>query len=49
MIYERLAPGHPTNEALRDVTLGHMEDYGSAGLRTLCLAYRELDVGFYDE
>jgi hypothetical protein len=48
VIYERLARGHPTNEALRDVTLQHMEDYGSAGLRTLCLAYKELDATFYD-
>lgn len=49
VIYERLAVGHPTNEALRDVTLEHMEDYGSAGLRTLCLAFKELDTAFYDE
>jgi hypothetical protein len=26
-----------------------MEEYGSAGLRTLCLSYAELDPGFYDE
>jgi hypothetical protein len=49
VIYERLARNHPTNEALRDVTLSHMEDFGSAGLRTLCLAYRELDPAQYDE
>ena len=49
VIYERLAVGHPTNEALRDVTLQHMEDYGTAGLRTLCLAYKELHTAFYDE
>ena len=49
VIYERLARDHPTNEALRDVTLSHMEDFGSAGLRTLCLAYRELDPAAYDE
>jgi magnesium-transporting ATPase (P-type) len=48
VIYERMARGHPTNDALRDVTLQHMEDYGSAGLRTLCLSYRELDAQFYD-
>ena len=48
VVYERLAPGHPTNGALRDATLRHMEDYGSAGLRTLCLAYKELDAAFYD-
>jgi hypothetical protein len=49
VIYERLARNHPTNEALRDVTLQHMEDYGSAGLRTLCLAFREMDAGAYDQ
>jgi phospholipid-transporting ATPase len=49
VIYERLALDHPTNEALRDVTLQHMDDFGSAGLRTLCLAYKELDSSFYDE
>jgi phospholipid-transporting ATPase len=49
VIYERLARGQPTNDALRDVTLRHMEDFGSAGLRTLCLAYRELDPVFYDQ
>ncbi|GBF89503.1 phospholipid-transporting ATPase [Raphidocelis subcapitata] len=49
VIYERMARGHPTNEALREVTLGHMEDFGSAGLRTLCLAFRELDPAFYDQ
>lgn len=25
-----------------------MEEYGSAGLRTLCLSYAELDPTFYD-
>lgn len=49
VIYERLSRGNPTNEALRGVTLRHMEDYGSAGLRTLCLSYRELDPAFYDQ
>ena len=48
VIYERLDAKHPLNAALRDVTLGHMEEYGSAGLRTLCLAYTELDRSFYD-
>ncbi len=49
VIYERLARGHPLNDSLRDVTLQHMEEFGSAGLRTLCLAYAELDADFYDE
>lgn len=49
VIYERLARGHPLNESLREPTLAHMEEYGSAGLRTLCLSYTELDPDFYDE
>ena len=48
VIYERLARGHATNEALREPTLRHMEEYGGAGLRTLCLAYRELEPAAYD-
>lgn len=49
VIYERLARDHPLNDSLKDVTLQHMEEYGSAGLRTLCLSYTELDPDFYDE
>lgn len=49
VIYERLDKGHPLNGSLRDVTLSHMEEFGSAGLRTLCLAYKELDPTVYDE
>jgi hypothetical protein len=48
VIYERLARGHPTNEVLSGVTLRHMEEFGSAGLRTLCLAFRQLDPVEYD-
>jgi phospholipid-transporting ATPase len=44
-----MALDHPTNEELRDVTLQHMEDFGSAGLRTLCLAFREVDPAEYDQ
>lgn len=49
VIYERLDRGHILNEQLKEVTLQHMEEFGSAGLRTLCLAYTELDPQFYDE
>lgn len=49
VIYERLAKKHLLNEQLKEVTLQHMEEFGSAGLRTLCLAYTELDPRLYDE
>ena len=49
VIYERLARGHPTNEAMSGVTLRHMENFGSAGLRTLCLSFRQLDAAEYDQ
>lgn len=38
VILERLHPDNPTVEA----TLQHLEDYASDGLRTLCLAMREI-------
>ena len=38
VILERLHPDNPTVE----VTLQHLEDYASEGLRTLCLAMREI-------
>ena len=49
MIYERLAAAHPLNAQLKVVTRDHMEEFGSAGLRTLCLAYAELDPAEYDK
>ncbi|KAF6253363.1 hypothetical protein COO60DRAFT_1547131 [Scenedesmus sp. NREL 46B-D3] len=49
VIYERLDRKHALNDQLKEVTLQHMEEFGSAGLRTLCLAYTELDPKFYDE
>lgn len=49
VIYERLAHQHPLNDKLKEVTQQHMEDFGSAGLRTLCLSYTELDPDFYDK
>eukprot|EP00271_Cylindrocystis_brebissonii_P018675 TRINITY_DN5406_c0_g1_i1.p1 TRINITY_DN5406_c0_g1~~TRINITY_DN5406_c0_g1_i1.p1 ORF type:complete len:1348 (-),score=328.40 TRINITY_DN5406_c0_g1_i1:1253-5296(-) len=33
----------------KDVTRDHLEKFGSDGLRTLCLAYRELDADFYQD
>jgi phospholipid-transporting ATPase len=49
VIYDRLAHKHPLNAKLKEVTQQHMEDFGSAGLRTLCLAYTDLDPDFYDK
>ena len=48
MIYERLAVNHEVNDSMNGVTKEHMEQYGAAGLRTLCLAYCELDQAEYD-
>ncbi|KAG9449609.1 hypothetical protein H6P81_009574 [Aristolochia fimbriata] len=45
VIYERLADG---NRNIRKSTREHLEKFGSAGLRTLCLAYRDLSNEFYD-
>lgn len=47
VIYERLDHAHPQNAALKPLTSAHMEEYGCAGLRTLCLAYAELDPATY--
>ncbi|KAH8499966.1 hypothetical protein H0E87_015272, partial [Populus deltoides] len=45
VIYERLAVG---NDDLKKVTRAHLEQFGSAGLRTLCLAYRDLSPETYE-
>ena len=45
VIYERLAGG---NDDLKKVTRAHLEQFGSAGLRTLCLAYRDLSPETYE-
>ncbi|KAF3780228.1 Phospholipid-transporting ATPase 3 [Nymphaea thermarum] len=44
VIYERLSDG---NGNMKKVTREHLEQFGSAGLRTLCLAYKDLDVEYY--
>ena len=49
VIYERLDPGHETNRQLKGVTRTHMEEFGAAGLRTLCLSYTYLDPTAYDQ
>lgn len=45
VILERLAPGTPNIER----TLQHLEEYATDGLRTLCLAYREIPESEYRE
>ncbi|KAG2495688.1 hypothetical protein HYH03_006288 [Edaphochlamys debaryana] len=48
VIYERLDPGYAPNAAMKESTSRHMEDFGAAGLRTLCLSYAELDKDWYN-
>ncbi|KAK6931154.1 P-type ATPase, N-terminal [Dillenia turbinata] len=45
VIYERLADG---GNELKNITREHLEQFGSAGLRTLCLAYRDLSSSSYE-
>ena len=48
VIYERLDPHYALNASMKESTNKHMEDYGSSGLRTLCLAWTEVDKAAYD-
>ncbi|KAG4214848.1 hypothetical protein ERO13_A01G142500v2 [Gossypium hirsutum] len=45
VIYERLVGG---SDDLKKVTREHLEKFGSAGLRTLCLAYKDLAPDVYE-
>ncbi|MQL96868.1 hypothetical protein Taro_029549 [Colocasia esculenta] len=45
VIYERLTD---RNFEIKKITREHLEEFGSAGLRTLCLAYRELSNELYE-
>ncbi|GLU03014.1 hypothetical protein SLE2022_202360 [Rubroshorea leprosula] len=45
VIFERLTVG---NDNLRKVTREHLENFGASGLRTLCLAYRDLVPDVYE-
>ncbi|KAL1776114.1 phospholipid-transporting ATPase [Sigmodon hispidus] len=38
---------HPSCASLSDVTMDHLDDFASEGLRTLMVAYRELDNAFF--
>ncbi|XP_050618242.1 phospholipid-transporting ATPase FetA-like [Macaca thibetana thibetana] len=40
---------HPSCSSLCDVTTEHLDDYASEGLRTLMVAYRELDEAFFQD
>ncbi|XP_066385394.1 phospholipid-transporting ATPase 3-like isoform X2 [Miscanthus floridulus] len=45
VVYERLANG---NHDMKKISREHLEQFGSAGLRTLCLAYRDLSREQYE-
>ncbi|XP_056288825.1 phospholipid-transporting ATPase ID-like [Pseudoliparis swirei] len=45
-IYERL---HPSCNKLMEVTTKHLNEYAGDGLRTLVLAYKDLDESYMDE
>ncbi|PWA40069.1 aminophospholipid ATPase 3 [Artemisia annua] len=45
VIYERLASG---NDELKKISREQLEQYGEAGLRTLCLAYKDLSPDMYE-
>ena len=45
VIYERLDEAHPTNAANKQVTFEDLIKFGGDGLRTLCIAMRELSAG----
>jgi phospholipid-transporting ATPase len=36
------------NHDMKKISRGHLEQFGSAGLRTLCLAYRDLKWEKYE-
>jgi len=45
VIFERLSPGQP----FADITINHLQDFATEGLRTLCIATTELDEQIYEE
>ncbi|XP_024908720.1 phospholipid-transporting ATPase ID-like isoform X2 [Cynoglossus semilaevis] len=46
IIYERL---HQSCSKLMDVTTEHLNEFAGEGLRTLALAYKDLDEGYFNE
>ena len=45
VIYERLEGSHPYS----DITLQHLEQFATTGLRTLCIAVSVINDEFYEE
>jgi len=45
VVFERLRPDDP----LREATEEHLHDFGCEGLRTLCVAVRDIDEATYVE
>lgn len=45
MIFERLS----SDNRYKDVTLKHLEEFATLGLRTLCIAVADISDDFYDE
>ena len=37
------------DDQLREVTTQHLKDFAADGLRTLCIAYREIDEAYFDD
>uniref|UniRef100_A0A8B9J3I6 Phospholipid-transporting ATPase n=1 Tax=Amazona collaria TaxID=241587 RepID=A0A8B9J3I6_9PSIT len=46
ILLERL---HPINQDLTNVTTDHLNEYAGEGLRTLVLAYKDLEESYYEE
>uniref|UniRef100_A0A4W3JYT3 Phospholipid-transporting ATPase n=1 Tax=Callorhinchus milii TaxID=7868 RepID=A0A4W3JYT3_CALMI len=46
ILFERL---HPSNEELMCVTSDHLSEFAGEGLRTLVLAYKDLDEDYFEE
>ncbi|GMR41325.1 hypothetical protein PMAYCL1PPCAC_11520, partial [Pristionchus mayeri] len=47
MIMPRL--NNQSSTSIRDFTIAHMDEFAAVGLRTLCLAYKDLDMGYYQD
>ena len=39
----------PASAELQELTTHHLNDFAQTGLRTLVLAYKDIDIGYYDE
>ncbi|MGH0174835.1 UNVERIFIED_CONTAM: hypothetical protein FKN15_069196 [Acipenser sinensis] len=46
IIYDRL---HPACKTLKDVTTEHLDEFAGEGLRTLVLAYKDLEEGYFED